>query len=358
MKSVAKASDYENKNRYHAVDFLKGIGVIFIIVTHYAWTDAERLRFLFPFWIEMAVPIFMIITGAVYAKSYKNRGLYHIAECYSSKLIIKRITRYTIPFFMVFVVESVILNSLGIVREGIVQVVVSWLRGGHGPGGYYYPILIQLVFFYPIIYSLVSKYYFNGLVICGLINLIYEVLKRAYGMDSGCYSLLVFRYTLCVAYGSWVAIRRCKPQKTLTLLCILVGSLYIVATQYFKVVPPVTDFWTGTSMWASMFILPLSAYMINSRISNRIIEYIGEASYDIFLIQKVYYNIVKYVYAYIPCRMLQLVFNIIGCVVVGVLFHKLEESITKWFSDRIYMLYTFLINKWKKYSSKMEMIGE
>lgn len=59
-------------NRLQHLDFYKGICILFIIITHYNWTDQQRLAYGFPFWIDMAVPIFMVITGYVSALSKKR----------------------------------------------------------------------------------------------------------------------------------------------------------------------------------------------------------------------------------------------------------------------------------------------
>lgn len=58
--------------RYRSVDFIKGICILFIIITHHSWSKAEMSKYLFPFWIDMAVPLFMIISGFVYSESYKS----------------------------------------------------------------------------------------------------------------------------------------------------------------------------------------------------------------------------------------------------------------------------------------------
>lgn len=61
--------------RNKQLDIIKGICIIFVIVTHFAWTTNERLKYGFPFWIDMAVPIFMVITGYVSAASYEKKKL-------------------------------------------------------------------------------------------------------------------------------------------------------------------------------------------------------------------------------------------------------------------------------------------
>ncbi len=92
------------KNRDSQIDFLKGICVILIIITHFNWSDEERLNILFPFVIEMVVPIFMILSGYVNALSF-NKNNIDLSEAYSVKLVLKKIIQYTVPFIFAFAVE-------------------------------------------------------------------------------------------------------------------------------------------------------------------------------------------------------------------------------------------------------------
>ena len=43
----------ETLNRNHFIDVLKGICIIIVVFTHASWPDAQRLKLLFPFWIDM-----------------------------------------------------------------------------------------------------------------------------------------------------------------------------------------------------------------------------------------------------------------------------------------------------------------
>ena len=65
----------ETQKRNHFVDVLKGICIIFVIFTHASWTDEQRVKLLFPFWIDMAVPFFMLVSGYVYTKSFQKNGI-------------------------------------------------------------------------------------------------------------------------------------------------------------------------------------------------------------------------------------------------------------------------------------------
>lgn len=54
------------------LDIIKAFCILFVIITHDSISDSFRLKTLFPFWINMAVPMFMIISGYVYAISFEK----------------------------------------------------------------------------------------------------------------------------------------------------------------------------------------------------------------------------------------------------------------------------------------------
>lgn len=85
---------------FRLIDFLKGSCILFVILTHYAWSDAERLSYLFPFWIDMAVPVFMVISGFVGAKSFHRRGIDTFEKAYKAQTLCDRFIRYTVPLFL------------------------------------------------------------------------------------------------------------------------------------------------------------------------------------------------------------------------------------------------------------------
>lgn len=156
-------------DRNRTVDFLKGIGILFVLITHFDWTYQERRSMLFPFWIDMAVPIFMIVSGYICACKFERNHISTLNECYSYRYIIRRIINYTIPFMLTFFVEIMlfwIINSQtpGVVSLGIVDsdrklvsLLKLFLSGGNGPGSYYYPLLIQFIFVFPFVYMITKK---------------------------------------------------------------------------------------------------------------------------------------------------------------------------------------------------------
>ena len=118
------------EERNHFIDALKGICILFVIITHFSWSDEERLKFLFPFWIDMAVPIFMIISGYVYAISYKKHNIANISAAYSLKNIDNKLIRYTIPFAGIFIAEQILSEALKPGSLDFSGLGLLFLRGG------------------------------------------------------------------------------------------------------------------------------------------------------------------------------------------------------------------------------------
>lgn len=195
--------------RNNSIDLIKGLCAICVIITHFSWTQTERLKMLFPFWIDMVIPMFMALSGYVYANSFLKNNIESIEKAYHPFIISKRILKLMLPYGICFMVE-VILDMLYSPRESIFNIVARFFRGGYGPGGYYCPIMIQFIFVFPVIFKFVKKYNHCGLLACGLINVLYEIMKIVYFVDEKCYRLLIFRYIFIIAYGCYLRIQEPK----------------------------------------------------------------------------------------------------------------------------------------------------
>lgn len=80
------------KDRYFCLDIFKGVLIVFVIINHSGISDEKCLKLLFPFWVYMAVPFFMTISGYVSALSFKKNNIIYIKEGYKLKTIAKKNT--------------------------------------------------------------------------------------------------------------------------------------------------------------------------------------------------------------------------------------------------------------------------
>ncbi len=328
----------KEKSRNSMVDILKGLGMLIIIWTHYSWTAEERLAYLFPFWVDPAVPVFIIISGYVYSMSYRNKNMISLSDCYNHRFVIDKIIRYTVPFLLAYFVEIVywIVIKQDISIPGII---VGAIDGGSGPGSYYYPIMIQFIFTFPLVYFIVKKFDFVGVIICFLINGGYEIIQRSYGVSEGNYRLFLFRYIFLMAFGCYLYIGKSKPKKWVAIISMVIGVGWLVVYQYLKYQPKVIIYWSGTCLLAALWIVPIAWLLLKSTRLNKVkckpLEICGKASYNIFLTQMVFYiSGVGAVYKYVENRAVQLILCLSINVVVGLVFYWIENKIT-----------TFIIHK-------------
>ena len=322
----------DRQERNHSLDIYKGVCILLVILTHFNWTASERLKYLFPFWVNMAVPMFMIISGYVYSLSFEKHKINTIGKAYSLNNVLNKIIRYTIPFLIIFVIEIVIrsIEKGHILEPG--NIFYIFLQGGYGPGAYYYPFLLQFIFVFPVIFFIIKKFDFKGLILCAVLNLLYEILKNAYYVNENCYRSLVLRYILVIAFGCYLAIGKKRIKWPVYLSCFLIGTAYIIVFKYFEITPKFTQWWTGTSFWASMFIFPIAAFLISKNIKFKPLEIIGKASYNIFLVQMLYFwCCADIIYGWFSSAntFLLLLINAVFCVTVGIVFYYIETPITK-----------------------------
>ncbi len=321
--------------RNHVVDILKGICIICVIITHYNWKNSVRLIPMFPFFIDMAVPVFMIVSGYVYAISFEKHNISSIGQAYQIDYLIDKLLRYTIPFIIIYVLELIAFYRIDVVyckRE----IIWNFFTGGFGYGSYYYPIMIQFIFVFPIVFFLIKRLEFFGLVLTGFLNALYELLQWSYYVSPEHYRLLLFRYLLLIAFGCYMYLKKGKIRKPIGIVSVLTGILFIWIYIYRNYTPHIVIHWTSTSFLAALYIMPVIGLLLcsttNSRIKCPPIELLGKASYHIFLSQMYYYQFVMYPlqvrYADASTISLLLI-SIVVCLSSGLLFYVVETAITK-----------------------------
>ena len=330
--------------RNEKIDILKGICVLFVVITHFEWSGESRLHFLFPFWIDQAVPIFMIISGYLLAKTFEYRKISCLSEAYNRKYIVEKMVRFLLPFAIIFSIEIVIelkrkmLYRLcdGRIINGILSL---FIVGGVGPGAYYVPVMIQLVLIYPFIYFFVKKFDYLAVVRIFIFSLIWEYLKVACGMSDYEYRLLVVRYLFAISVGCYFAIGKTTPRRITALVAFGIGLIWLTIDQYYYHIPFfLNEGWSGTSCLAVLYIAPVVFSYLESKVKFvrlPILQKMGKASYHIFLFQKLFYS---FLYAYVEeiadNKIEKLIVFIVICVFGGMIFYGIESKASKFIIKR------------------------
>lgn len=358
-------------NHNRTIDFIKGLCIVFICSTHFCFTSEQRSFVLFPLVIDMAVPMLMIVIGYNYSNSYLRRGIDDFIDAYRIQILIRRMLRLLCPFIVFMVFEYILQRfiyrdySLKVLAESIFPV------GGIGAGSYFIPVAIQTVFIYPFIYLVIKRKKLFGLIIVLLVNVIYEYCCVVYGMGEPCYRLLCFRYCTFLGVGTFVSMilrdnNQEEQDRTIRIggiwkKIILVGGAIIVLLVHDGSISLkyVNRTWSGTSYIASFYLFPIACFALRRNMHGKatiLIEYIGRASYNIFLAQMIYYiHFADIVYSVFNSRVLAFLFGVLICLIIGCLFYEADRHFIRAVIRRIETCLTFddslenKINKMIKY---------
>ena len=201
-----------------------------------------------------------------------------------------------------------------------------------GSGSYYYPVLVQLVFLFPCIYYTVEKYGTKGLLLCGAANILFEIVKLAWGISEDTYRMLVLRYIFVLAMGCWLYIKReQRVPKIVLILCALIGGAYIAAIDYFGYVPLVFNYWSITCMISAMFAVPAVYVCLKGSLRCRPLEKIGAMSYSVFLTQMAYFGCGgrKFVAMISQSFLVEIIVSLTACLVSGFVLDRITGRLIK-----------------------------
>lgn len=299
-------SEQKTKHIY-IIDYLKAVSIIMVIITHYNWQD--KTTPFFTLLIAMAVPIFMLLTSYNFTMSFERRTSGKIGELYDGATLLPRLVRFVVPYALIYVAEVILWRSRGKVYT-VKELFLNFAEGGFGPGSYYFPILIQLLFVFPLLYLLIRKFSWKGVIAVAALNFGYELLVKLSGMPKTTYRLLLFRYLLYLGFGCYMFFHlreehnkegeRKYPMKRWVLAALFAFGLWFLLYMYYPGYHAssmhIMRYWTKTAMPVACYIFPLIFLLMKygqnwkMRGLHVFFSEIGKASYHIFLVQMLYFK--------------------------------------------------------------------
>lgn len=315
-------------NRIEFLDYLKAICVIMVIVTHYDWSD--KTSPFFTMVINMAVPVFMIISGYNFAMSNQKKADGNIRKMYGWSILKPKLIRFLVPFVGICFIEMFILA----LEEKNIHLFRIFFLGAYGPGSYYVPIMLQLLVIFPIIYTLVQRNAKVGIVLAGMANLGFEIAVKVFEMDKYYYRLCIGRYLLLIAFGCYLYLypeHRIKKRQLVAMF--VIGLTYIIAVFSFDAEFAIFEYWKTTAMPVAFYIFPIVIMLfrkfyhvtIPGKIGEILTE-IGKGSYHIFLVQMVYYHFELGGKIMNAAWYIAVPFNLLITIPIGILFFRIDNQ--------------------------------
>ena len=338
-----------NSKRNTTIDVIKGLLILFVIFGHINIDVSVRRLLLAPFWENSAVPMFLLISGFLYSKSFIKNDIDTFTKAYNIKNIAKKVLRFLIPFSIFFIFEillyfvvnnnefqSFINNNLSIhfsidnYIPHITNIIWMYIKGGEGPGSYYIPLMIEFILVFPLLYFLIKKHKEKGMIACAIITIIYNLLTKYINL----YFYASISNLLCslfvIAIGIYASMYNIDYKNKLIYIGMIVGIIYIVLVKYLDYSPFIFHNLPSRALPACLLWWPIVVYVIqNLKLNNKFLAKIGSISFDVLLVQKVFFlfmNIV--VYYFIDNAILQIIIIYLIIIIVSIVFNKFEIKIT------------------------------
>ena len=325
--------------RVYQLDYLKGISIMFVIITHVTiYSTLSNTSIVFPYFVNMAVPFFIIVSGYAHSQSYEKRELKTLREYYKFKDLFNKAKAIYVPFVVIYVLELILTRIMDGRMVGIKEAVHIFITGGLGPGSYYIPILMELIVVMPIIYWLVNRNVLQGSLSVIAVQVLLEWMIQITNFPQEIYRLLIVRYLVFLLTGVLLYKYRERQKNILLFLCMCIGAVYIWKVNYEEYVPYLFQFWTTTSAPTALWAGGVTAFFIKymPMFPKRIdmcMSKIGRSTYYIYLIQMVYFQFGFGQYFTNP--LIHSIMSIIICIMVGLLFEKAVSKGTIYLMTKI-----------------------
>lgn len=284
------------KQRDLFIDFLKGLCIISVVLTHNLPPVVMKAS-VFVLWGAMAVPLFLTL------QSYHvfHRGMRSdkkLKDYYSWQNIWHRILK---PFAIITLASGAILVIAG--HNPIATIKGAVISGGIGPGSYYVWIYLQFALLLPICLTLFNKMG-GGISTCLLFILIsqgVEWLCIYIDIPEPLYRLTCLRYLFLIYFGYlWTTNKMSKNITSKQIWLSLLSALALIALYYStgSLKPFLHDTAWRSFHWICYFwvalMLPWLIWKLFDKpppaIKNMVGE-MGQWSYEIFLLQMLVFTV-------------------------------------------------------------------
>lgn len=292
-----------NKKGHDAfIDFLKGVCIILVIITHCLDDELESLT-LFQLWGRTAIPIFLIIQAF---HVYKNGFEFRMPDF---KKMWVRIIR---PYLIIQIIIALMLLVVHPVLDFSDYIGHVSLMGGYGPGEYFPWVYCQFAIIIPMIGPIFKKFkpWQSLLLFIAASQIIEIACSLSHVSDWPYYSLSAGRY-LFLIYLAYILVTRglVVNKGTITL-----SILSLAATAYFcysnRSLEPIffcsTQWsychWVCYIYIAYLFLFGLKLlYLCIVKVPKlrKFIESIGRCSYEIYLFLMLYFAVMAYTVSFL-----------------------------------------------------------
>ncbi len=318
------------KERKSGIDVIKVFAIIAVILLHSLPVYA-KLKLFACFHIWQAVPLFMVIAGYNLTASFQRRGLLRFKNQLCNVLD-RLLYRIVIPFLIIWMIQIALISIVKPQNLGLKRCFASILAGGYGPGSYFIPVYIQGACFIPVLF-LINRHVGNKsfLILLFVLSIAADWILKIVNISEPTYRLLFTRYIFAITLGYAIYYRLFN--KWLLVLPLSIYYIYYATYKGYLVFDyPSWRFQHTIGFFYTAFIVVIlidKMPLISNAVTSRAIRLVSDATYHIFLVQMLYFWTIGKKIAPFLNRFCFLLTNLLTCIILGILFHKLNHHCYK-----------------------------
>lgn len=289
--------------------YLKGIMAI-CVVLHHLSQKTETIFSIFNDFGAIAVGCFFFISGYGLFASYNKKG-----QAYLVGYPKKRFKKLLIPFLLVIVLYQIItkFKFLNILYENIVSGNVDPIL----PHSWYIFCAILFYFIFYIIFTITQNKVLGIIIIYGFTTLLFCSVLLIHWNEYWCKSLYLFPMGITYKYIENKILNK-SSLWIVAILFIIFTTIISLYTLQFKHMGLCL-----ANIAPYIFILPLTVIPISSKFLN----YLGDISYEIYLVQGVVFYIFRNNLIYIKSDYIFIFVSLIGIITLAFIIKNILNKI-------------------------------
>lgn len=329
----------KTKQRLWQLDYLKAICAFNVVFAHNWIAGYKNFSIVFPFFIYVTVPVFISVHAFLNAQSFEKQGN-RIRSWFAPEYVIRKLTMILIPYAFIYGAEVIYLRFIDKADWFTNSAAVSsFFKGGQGPGGYFIPLILQAIVFFPFLCKLVIRFPFWGSAGLLLLQTVLEAAAQMGYISPDIYRIAYFRFLVFTVGGILLHKYRNHPRNKLVYGLAVLSLAYIGAVKYTSVEIPLFGDWKSSALpivfWVAAIVLfSLTHFKRLPEKADQAVCTIGAASFSIFLFQKLYYLIAPG--DYLPWKWGNVIINVAVCMAAGCIMEKVIQKINGRKNETLY----------------------
>lgn len=186
-------------------------------------------------------------------------------------------------------------------------------------------------FFIPIVFLAIKNFKYSGLIIIFLITIIFDFFAVIYSIPQSHYRISGIRYLFFLALGSMLSTYPSFAKIKVSLFFMIFSFFYISFFAFNKYnLNPVLPFWlthTTLSSYYSLLIFLLLSRVSTDLTMSKVLIFLGEKSFFIFLTQMSYFWILNNIVEHSTYGIWLHFVSLFVCCSVGILFSFFYSSL-------------------------------